>query len=277
MSGRSIAAIRARLRARAMDRQLNPRDADLLLAHAIDRPLTFILAHGEDELSDHEIARVESLVARRLEGEPVQYLRGFTEFYGRDFVVDSRVLIPRPETEFVVDAAIDQLPPDARVVDIGTGSGCIAVTLKLERPEWTVFAADISPAALAVARGNALRLGAQVHLVASDVTNALSGKYHAIVSNPPYIPAAHVDGLQREIRNHEPYCALTPGEKGTEVIERLFVAAHELLLPEGVLIFEIGYSQEATVRELAGRTRIDVREVVADLAGIPRVVVARAG
>jgi release factor glutamine methyltransferase len=216
-----------------------------------------VIAHGEEEVDD---AQITSWMQRRLAGEPLQYIRGRTEFYGREYYVDDRVLIPRPETELLAEAAIELLPARARVVDIGTGSGCIAMTLQDERPDLDVFAVDLSVAALAVARRNGV-----TRLVASDILTSFRGKFDAIVSNPPYIPAADIEGLMTEVRDHEPRLALTPGPRGTEVIERLLAAP--------LVILEIGFGQEQAIRKIADARRYAVREIRNDLAGIPRVVV----
>src|SRR5258706_3423681 len=160
------------------------RDADVLLADLLGRSVAYVHAHGELEVDD---APLDALMRRRVAGEPLQYIRGRAEFYGREFFVDDRVLIPRPETEILVEEALRRLPREARVLDVGAGSGCIAVTLKLERPDLRVFAVDVSPAALAVARRN--RRDAHVSLAASDVLDSIRGTFDAIVSNPPYIAA----------------------------------------------------------------------------------------
>lgn len=237
------------------------RDADLLLADLLGRSVAYVHGHGEIELDD---APFDALMQRRVAGEPLQYLRGRTEFYGREFRVDDRVLIPRPETELLVEEALQRIPRHARVLDVGAGSGCIAATLKLERPDLRVFSVDVSVAALAVARNNLQ--GAQIGLAASDALDSIRGTFDAIVSNPPYIPEADVGTLQIEVRGHEPHTALTPGPRGTEVIERLFVAP--------LVLLEIGFGQEAAVREIAERHSYRVEAVVPDLAGIPRVVVS---
>jgi release factor glutamine methyltransferase len=216
-----------------------------------------VIAHGDEEVDD---AQITSWMQRRLAGEPLQYIRGRTEFYGREYYVDDRVLIPRPETELLAEAAIQLLPARARVVDVGTGSGCIAMTLQDERPDLDVFAVDLSVAALAVARRNGV-----TRLVASDILTSFRGTFDAIVSNPPYIPAREIDGLMTEVRDHEPRLALTPGPRGTEVIERLLVAP--------LVILEIGFGQEQAIREIADARGYAVREIRNDLAGIPRVVV----
>lgn len=259
----------------AAEQRLNIRDVDLLLAHVLGRSTTWLIAHDDEHVTAEELQRFTELLERRLDGEPLQYLRGFTEFYGRDFVVDDRVLIPRPETELLVEHVLARAPAAARILDIGTGSGCIATTLKLERREAHVSAVDISVEALALATRNARDLGAEVRFAASNVADAVSGTFDVIASNPPYIPSSHVEALQREVRDHEPYCALTSGEAGTEIIERIFVAMPRLLAPGGFLAMEIGYSQGEQVQALAKRHRVVVDQIAEDLAGIPRVVIAR--
>ena len=220
--------------------------------------MAWLFAHGDFDVEPDVIA---PQLQRRLAGEPLQYIRGRCDFYGREFFVDERVLIPRPETELVVEQAVARAPRGARVVDVGTGSGCIAVSLALERPDLHVIGVDVSVAALAVAKRNRDRLGARVEFAASDLLDAVN-KVDLVVSNPPYIPAADVETLQTEVKDHEPRGALTPGPRGTEIIERL--------LHSGVpAIIEIGYGQADALRE-----RVD--EVIPDLAGIPRVVVSSA-
>jgi release factor glutamine methyltransferase len=200
---------------------------------------------------------------RRSAGEPLQYIRGTTEFFGRDFFVDDRVLIPRPETELVVATAIEKIDRGARVVDIGTGSGCIAVTLAHERPDLRVTATDASIATLAVAKRN----GA-VSLVASDVLSAFVRDFDWIVSNPPYIAFADIDQLAVEVRDYEPRGALTPGPLGTEAIEKILDQAGR-----ASVILEIGFGQEQAVRDLAAAHHFAVNEVRNDLAGTARVIV----
>ncbi|HEV2722299.1 MAG TPA: peptide chain release factor N(5)-glutamine methyltransferase [Thermoanaerobaculia bacterium] len=249
----------ARLRADAIPHGVDPRDVDVLLADALGRSVAWLFAHGEAEVDP---AVIEPQLQRRLAGEPLQYIRGRADFYGREFLVDGRVLIPRPETEIVVEQAVARAPRGARVVDVGTGSGCIAISLALERPDLRVFATDVSTAALAVAKHNCDRLGARVEFVACDLLDAIVARLDLIVSNPPYIPAADIETLQTEVRDYEPRSALTPGPRGTEVIERL--------LRSGVpAIIEIGYGQLEAIRE-------HVDDVIPDLAGIPRVVVSSA-
>jgi release factor glutamine methyltransferase len=263
--GERLDVLRARLREQALARGASPRDVDLLLADHLSRSLPWIVAHGEEVVDTDAIgAKLE----RRLAGEPLQYIRGTTEFYSREFFVDDRVLIPRPETELLVEAAIARAPRGASVVDIGTGSGCIAVSLALERPDLRVVAVDRSLAALAVAKRNRDALGARVALVASDVLNALDATFDVVISNPPYIPARDVEALATEVRDHEPRMALTPGPRGTEVIERILAQARGAMV-----LLEIGFGQEADLRAVAAAQSYDVASVIPDLAGIPRVVV----
>lgn len=207
------------------------------------------------------------MLARRYAGEPIQYIRGRAEFYGREFVVDDRVLIPRPETELLVEATLDRAPNGARVVDVGTGSGCIALTLALERSDLRVIGVDKSLRALAVAKRNRERLNASARLAASDLLESVR-QADVIVSNPPYIPEADVETLATEVRDFEPRIALTPGPLGTEAIVRILENAGN-----AKILMEVGFGQEATVRQLAAAHHFTVDDFLKDLAGIPRVVV----
>lgn len=265
--------LRAHRREDALRRGINPRDVDLLLSDLLGKPLPYLYAHGEILVDP---AQLDARLARRYAGVPLQYIRGHAEFYSRDFLVDPRVLIPRPETELVVEAALARAPRDGRVVDIGTGSGCIAISLERERPDLRVLAADRSVAALAVAKKNRQRLQANVALCASDVLASVRGTYHVIVSNPPYVPFAEFEQLAVEVRIHEPTMALTPGPRGTEIIERILDQSHARLAPRGHVILEVGYGQEEDIRTVAAAKRYDVEAFLPDLAGIPRVVVLSA-
>ena len=228
--------------------------------------MSWLIAHGDDEIDPKPL---EALLQRRYTGEPLQYIRGRTEFYSREFIVDSRVLIPRPETEILVETALAGLAPGARVIDVGTGSGCIAITMERERRDLQVFAVDKSVDALAVAKKNQQRLGSQVRFAASNVLDAIHGEFDLVVSNPPYIPLADVPSLEPQVRDFEPRMALTPGARGTETIEHIFRAASRARV-----ILEIGFGQEDAVREVAEAQQFIVENVISDLAGIPRVVVS---
>ena len=257
---------RARWRDEALRRGVNPRDVDLLLADITGKPITWLLAHGDAEA---DAAALESMLARRFAGEPLQYIRGKTEFYAREFYVDDRVLIPRPETEILVEAVLARAPRNARLIDVGTGSGCISVTLALERPDLHVFAADMSLGALAVAKRNRDALGARVRFAASDVLEAINTRFDLVVSNPPYIAEEEIATLATEVRDHEPRMALTPGPRGTEVIDRIYAGARG-----APVMMEIAYGQTEAVRRVAESHGYRVDEVLRDLAGIERVVVS---
>jgi release factor glutamine methyltransferase len=247
--------------------------AEVLLAHAVRRDRTWLFAHPEEELTGVQQLHYGRYLHERLQGKPTQYITRKQEFYGREFRVTPAVLIPRPETEYVVEAAL--LRGGRRVFDVGCGSGAIAVTLQLESGA-EVWGGDISAAALAVARENAQRLGARVGLVACDALECVAdGSLDLVVSNPPYVPAAESAHLQREVRDYEPHVALFGGETGLEVYERIVAGAARALRPGGWLVMELGFqSLEGVSAMLRGWREV---EVVPDLAGIPRVIAGRVG
>lgn len=259
MTGETISSLRARLSALVA----NPRDVDVLLADVTGRTPAWLFAHGEEQIDP---APVEALVRRRIDGEPLQYIRGKAEFFGREFFVDDRVLIPRPETELLVEAAIARAPNGALVLEVGSGSGCIAITIERERRDLEVTSIDVSVAALAVAKRNARAHEANVRFAASDAFEAISGEFDLIVANPPYIPRADYEQLATEVRDHEPQIALTPGPRGTEMIERILDARRA-----PIVMLEIGFGQLTDVRDVA--YGYEIIDVINDLAGIERVVV----
>lgn len=216
---------------------------------------------------------LEALLQRRFSGEPLQYIRRRCDFYGRELFVDDRVLVPRPETELLVEAVLQRAPAGGRVLDVGTGSGCIALSIERERPDLRVAAVDRSVAALAVARRNLASHSSRVALAGSDLLSSLRVAFDVIASNPPYVPFGEYEELAVEVRIHEPREAVTPGPRGTEIIERLLDESPAMMTPRGFLVMEVGYGQEAVVRALAVRYRYVVEAFLPDLAGIPRVVV----
>jgi release factor glutamine methyltransferase len=259
-------------------------DAELLASQAFGRSRVELYMHFDQPLGERELASYRALVERRLGGEPVAYILGRKEFWSLDLVVSDAVLVPRPDTETLVDHALAflrELPGDGRprrVVDVGTGSGAIALALKRERPEDEVVAVDVSPAALAVARDNALRLGLEVTFVEGDLLAPLVGepRFDLVVSNPPYIASADIAGLAPEVRA-EPRLALDGGADGLAVVRRLAATAAAVLAPGGGLAMEIGAGQaEAVVAILRehGFAGVGTR---ADLAGIQRVVFGQRG
>ena len=263
--------LRFRHREDALQRGVNPRDVDLLLSDLLDKPLTWLFAYGETDVDE---APLLALLARRYDGEPLQYIRRRTEFYTREFYVDDRVLIPRPETELLVEAALERAPRGGRVIDIGSGSGCIAITIERERPDLQVFSVDRSVEALAVATLNRARLQSQARVAASDLLSSIDGVFDVIVSNPPYVPLGEYEQLAVEVRIHEPRIALTPGPTGMEIIDRLMDEARSRLAPGGYVMLEVGYGQEEAIRALMREKGFTVDAFLPDLAGIPRVVVS---
>lgn len=250
--------------------------AAALLLHVLGRDRAYLYAHPEAQLTPEQQTLWETLVAQRSTGAPLQYITGTQEFYGRSFRVSPAVLIPRPETEQVVEAALERLPGDApaRVVDVGTGSGCIAITLALGRPQATVLATDISAPALAVARENAQTLQARVQFVEGDLLAGLVAPFDLIVSNPPYIADRELGTLQPEVRGHEPRVALAAGPLGTEIYARLIPQAAAALRAGGWLVLELGYSSAEAVRAMLGAAWEEI-ETRRDLQGWERVLVAR--
>ncbi len=220
--------------------------------------------------------RLNGWLARLLAGEPAQYVLGHWNFYGREFTCDRRALIPRADTETLVEAALQRLPAGpAQVIDVGCGTGCVGLTLALERPHWAVTLVDISPDALALTGENAARLGANVTLTQADLLAALpTGSWDAIVSNPPYVTAAEYAALDQLVREHEPQLALVGGPDGLLHLAALADRAREGLRPGGWLLAEIGWQQGDAVRELFAQS-LGNAELIRDIGGNDRVVAAR--
>ncbi len=287
--------------------------AEVLAFHVTGRDRSFLYAHPEHELSAAEEARYGELVERRAAGEPPQYLTGHQEFWGMDFAVTPAVLIPRPETEHLVESVLELVKsfplkpteglngapashlcqkqaemghqsnsssgaPDSqrlKIIDVGTGSGAIAVSLAKELLGAEVYAVDLSPEALAVARENAERLGVRVEFSLSDVLESVArdATFDFVVSNPPYVGLNEADKVQQVVKDYEPHLALFAGDEGLTVIRRLIPQSHEALRAGGWLLMEIGWSQSEAVMALLGGW--DEVHAIPDLAGIPRVIAAR--
>jgi release factor glutamine methyltransferase len=259
-------------------------NAELLMMFTLDCDRAYLFAHPERELTKKEQARYEEALDQRAHGIPAQYLTGHQEFWGMDFLVTPAVLIPRPETEHVIETVL-RLDDENRasspaglthIVDIGTGSGCIALALAKEFPHAEIHATDISPPALEIARTNAARhqLDNRIRFHQTDLLQGLvPGTFDFVVSNPPYVGESEADEVQLEVRKFEPRNAVFAGPTGTEVIERLIPQAHAALKPAGWLVIEIsGTIAERVKPMLAAWQQVDI---INDLQGIPRVAAAR--
>lgn len=247
-------------------------DAQLLVLHALGRTQggrAWLLAHGEDAMADDTYASLQALALRRVSGEPLAYITGQKEFYGLALQVDARVLDPRADTETLVDWTLEVLRsvPHARVVDLGTGSGAIALALKNAQSAWDVHAVDFSADALAVARANAQRLQLDIQFAQGSWLQPTSGRFDAIVSNPPYV--ANGDAHLADLR-HEPLQALTSGTDGLEDIRSIIKTARAHLKPGGWLLLEHGYNQATKVRDLLSEAGLLQAQSRRDLAGIER-------
>lgn len=262
-------------------------NAELLLMFALACDRAFLYAHPERELTSDEQTRYQNALFERARGVPAQYITGHQEFWGLDLIVTPAVLIPRPETEHVIETVLELISTGAedqrgpihttRIVDVGTGSGCIALALAKELPDAEIHATDISPAALEVARANAVRLGldSQIRFHRADLLEGLGQEFDFVVSNPPYVGESEEDQVQLEVRKFEPRNAVFAGPTGIEVVTRLIPQAREGLRPGGWFVVEISGTIADGVRALLDGWR-DLR-ITADLQGIPRVVRARNG
>lgn len=271
--------------ARVLERagSLDPRrDAALLLRHLLGLDAAQFFLRSDHQIAPEQLRAYMSLIERRASGEPVQYITGHQEFYGLDFIVGRDVLIPRPETELIVEKTIELARglPNPIIVDVGTGSGCIAVALAKNLPGARLIATDISEAALELARLNAERHRARIEFFCGDLLEPLrhlriEGSVDFIVSNPPYVPSSEPSLLQPEVLNYEPALALFGGPDGLEFHRRLLGESGRYLKPGRYMIIEIGYGQVEAIRTLINPLDWELIEVRNDLQGIPRALVLR--
>jgi release factor glutamine methyltransferase len=249
--------------------------AEVLLAHAMHCDRAFLYAHSSDSLTQLAWIHYGRYLNERMQGKPTQYITRSQEFYGRPFYVDEQVLIPRPETEHLVEKAIAfaRISNAARILDVGTGSGAIAISVALEcgRP---VMASDISLNALHVAVRNQQTHSAPVEFVQSDLLTAFApAGLDLLISNPPYVPGADASGMQREVRDWEPHIALFAGKDGFEIYRRLINQAAEIIKPGGSIMLELGHRSLDEVAQMLQPNWSDIN-VISDLAGLPRVITA---
>jgi release factor glutamine methyltransferase len=258
-------------------------NAELLLLFVLSRERAYLYAHPERELTPDEQSNFDEVVRERARGCPTQYITGHQEFWGLDLLVSPAVLIPRPETEHVVETVLELVkeypfdgPGRLKLLDVGTGSGCIALALASELPHAEIHACDISDEALEIARVNAARLalGRKVLFRKSDLLSVYAvEQFDFVISNPPYVGECDADKVQKQVREFEPKVAVFSGREGMEIYRRLVPQAHEHLRPGGWFVAEIGYSEEENVRNLL--TDWTETQVTPDLQGIPRVVATR--
>ena len=258
-------------------------NAELLMMFVLGRDRAYLYAHPERELTPDEQSRYDEVTAERARGCPPQYITGHQEFWGLDLIVSPSVLIPRPETEHVVETVLElarecyrEHPHKLRMIDVGTGSGCIALAMASEMPQAEIHACDISEEALEIARLNSVRLalGGKVLFRKSDLLSLYTGeKFDLVISNPPYVGEMEADKVQKQVRDFEPKIAVFSGKQGMDIYRRLIPQAEDVLQPGGWLVTEIGFSAEESVKELL-QGWADIR-TTADLQGIPRVIAAQ--
>jgi len=255
-------------------------DAETLLLHLLGKSKAWLMAHSEEDLPPAEASLYNELLERRYAGEPIQYITGETEFYGLPLRVTPDVLIPRPETEHLVEKVLELTGPfpAPRIVDVGTGSGAIAIALAHHLPQAAITATDLSACALSLAQKNAESnsVARQIRFVEADLLASLFGEcFEIVVSNPPYVPEIDRASLSVEVRDYEPALALFAGDDGLDIYRRLIPAAFSALIPGGFLALEIGYGQSPKIAELLAAASFRQIEFFPDLQNIPRVACAQ--
>jgi release factor glutamine methyltransferase len=253
-------------------------DAELLLAHCLEKPRSFLYSWPEKTIGEDAWQRFRELIRRRRAPTPVAYLVGRREFFSLEYATAPEALVPRPETELLVEMALDEIPPAgaAQICDLGTGTGIIAITLKKHRPECRVVATDLDPRCLTLARDNARRHGVEIDWIASNWFRGLAGgaRFDLILSNPPYIAAGHPFLAQGDLPA-EPRLALTPGDTGLEALQTIVGEAAGYLLPDGLLMVEHGYDQQASVAKLFAASGFEDIRCEYDFNDLPRVTRGR--
>jgi release factor glutamine methyltransferase len=273
-----VADARRRFRAAGIPQEEADLDARLLAQHVLGWDAARLLTHGDEPAPPELLDRFEPLVQRRIAREPIAYIIGFREFWNLRIEVTPAVLVPRPETELLIETALERFDhrQDLRILDVCTGSGCVAVALGREFAGAAVVASDISPAALEVARRNVQRQGlsARAQCVCTDLVAGLAGPFELIAANPPYVPTGDAPGLQPEVRRYEPAAALFAGDDGLQIIRRLAQDVGAILAVDGTFVFEFGAGQHSAVeRIVAGVPSLRLVEIKRDLQDIPRAAV----
>jgi len=228
--------------------------------------------HFHQEISSEQISQIRSMIKRRCQNEPLQYILGYTEFYGFKFKVRPDVLIPRPETEYLIERIQDNITNPQRILDIGTGSGAIAITLKKIFPEAKVVALDISPTALKVAQENALLNKVEITFIQADIYSEEIGKFDLLVSNPPYVTEEEYDQLPIEVKHFEPIQALVGSESGLFFYRKILELASSILNHPATIFFEIGEHQAQDIKKIASSYNLNQLEIIQDLAGKDRII-----
>lgn len=251
-------------------------DAEIILAFALHLGRTALYKDRDQALAPQVYAGYRGLIERRAQGEPVAYIVGEKEFYGLAFKVNPCVLIPRPETEILVEQAIALAPKGLTVLEIGVGSGAVLVAILAHRPDLKGIGVDISQEAVRLAKENAIlhRVATRISFIVGDALNAIAGKFHLIVMNPPYIGCRDAVALKRDVMHYEPEIALFSGNDGLDVIRKVFMHVPENLAPGGRLIMETGYDQQPVIEEIVGKMQgFKTDRWIRDLSGTPRVVI----
>ena len=259
---------------RIIDSEESAIEASLLLEHVLHVDRNELYIHPDREVSENDKKEYLNLVNRRILGEPIQYIIGEAPFYGLDFTVNPSVLIPRFDTEVLVEEVLKVIKDGDKVLDLCTGSGCIAVTIKKNKSSADVYASDISDDALKVAKINADKHGVSITFIKSDLLENIEAGYDIIVSNPPYIKTSVIDGLDDIVKNHEPYIALNGGTDGLDFYKRIVADAKKCLKLQGRLIMEIGYDQGEDLRNLLKEAGYSDIKIIKDLSGNDRVAMA---
>lgn len=254
----------------------NPRlNAELIISHVLEYTRLELYVHFEESVSDEHRVEIKNLLLRRAKGEPLQYVLGETEFYGFRMFVTPEVLIPRPETEYLVEKIVKEHSSIPSILEIGSGSGCISIALKKNFPEAEITSVDISDEALKIAQKNAEENEVEINFIESDIFQNIEGKFKVIVSNPPYIPDYEYKELSSEILEFEPKLALEADDDGLFFYKKIIRESPEYLLPGGYLYFEIGYNQGKRIKEFAKSNGFGEIEIVNDLNGFERIIKAK--